>query len=224
MTSADAYRWLTRGAGRSICQQFDLHALACVFSLALEEASEGRTPCEALGLTVGELRELTDEFFPHAAELYARLDPALQPTFCDDELCLRDMLSRSTSERTRLQQLLAYIIARRAQSPNHLWQDLGLRNRRELSWLMSRHFERLAARNLNDMKWKKFLYRLICRDQGFSLCTAPSCSECDDFDDCFGDENGESRLAVERRDAERARAAAPTQLSSLNPGGVDDRT
>jgi nitrogen fixation protein NifQ len=81
-----------------------------------------------------------------------------------------------------------------------------LRNRRELSWLMERHFPVLSQRNTRDMKWKKFLYRVICRDEGFAICTAPSCSECDDFDKCFGAEDGESLLARTRRDAERASA------------------
>ena len=54
------------------------------------------------------------------------------------------------------------------------------------------------------MKWKKFLYRMICRDTGYSLCTAPSCSECDDFEICFGEESGESFLARARRRVEAA--------------------
>jgi nitrogen fixation protein NifQ len=98
---------------------------------------------------------------------------------------------------------LAAIVARRAQRPNHLWQDLGLRHRRELSWLMERHFEPLATRNAADMKWKKFLYRMICRDTGFLICSAPICTECSDFDACFGDESGESLLASSRRLAGR---------------------
>jgi nitrogen fixation protein NifQ len=81
-----------------------------------------------------------------------------------------------------------------------------LRNRRELSWLMERHFPALSQRNTRDMKWKKFLYRVICRDEGFAICTAPSCSECSDFDNCYGEEDGESLLARNRRDAERASA------------------
>jgi nitrogen fixation protein NifQ len=52
------------------------------------------------------------------------------------------------------------------------------------------------------MKWKKFLYRMICRDEGFRLCSAPSCSECDDFAVCFGEESGESLLARTRREAD----------------------
>jgi nitrogen fixation protein NifQ len=68
-------------------------------------------------------------------------------------------------------------------------------NRDELSRLMRRHFAQLARRNTQDMKWKKFFYRMICREEGFSLCLAPSCSECGDFTSCFGDESGESLLA-----------------------------
>jgi nitrogen fixation protein NifQ len=94
-----------------------------------------------------------------------------------------------------LQRHLAAMIARRCKQPHHLWQDLGLNNRGELSLLMSRHFAGLAARNRNDMKWKKFLYRMVCRSEGFSLCLSPVCSECDDFANCFGAEDGESLLA-----------------------------
>ena len=98
------------------------------------------------------------------------------------------------------------MIARRSQRPNHLWQDLGLNSRRDLSELMTRHFKPLAMRNKQDMKWKKFFYRIICADAAYSLCTAPSCGECDDFDHCFGEETGESLLARARRGLNRARA------------------
>ena len=54
------------------------------------------------------------------------------------------------------------------------------------------------------MKWKKFFYRTICRDEGYMLCAAPSCAECDDFEICFGEESGESLLARARRIADMA--------------------
>lgn len=37
----------------------------------------------------------------------------------------------------------------------HLWQDLGLFNRGELSRLLATHFPTLAAGNTQNMKWKK---------------------------------------------------------------------
>jgi nitrogen fixation protein NifQ len=63
---------------------------------------------------------------------------------------------------------------------------------------MNRHFAPLARRNRQDMKWKKFFYRMTCSEEGFSLCAAPVCSECCDFQTCFGDESGPSLLARSR--------------------------
>ena len=95
---------------------------------------------------------------------------------------------------------LARMITRRAMQPNHLWQDLGLPDRTALNRLLREKFPKLAARNIQNMKWKKFFYRCLCELEGFSLCAAPSCRECDDFDACFGPEDGESMLARNRRE------------------------
>src|ERR1035438_1008580 len=113
----------------------------------------------------------------------------------DEEQSLRILLHRSRSTLAPLSSVLATIVARRAMRPNHLWQDLGLTHRSELSTLMQRHFAPLALCNRQDMKWKKFFYRMICGDDSYRLCFAPSCSECSDFKGCFGDESGESHLA-----------------------------
>lgn len=71
---------------------------------------------------------------------------------------------------------------------DHLWQDLGLWNRRELSALLNHNFPTLAARNTKDMKWKKFLYKQLCEAEGLYLCRAPSCEVCADYNHCFGPE------------------------------------
>jgi len=72
---------------------------------------------------------------------------------------------------------------------NHLWQDLGLAGRDELSQLMVINFPALAAANTGDMKWKKFLYRQFCAREGIYVCPAPSCGVCADHAKCFGPEN-----------------------------------
>jgi nitrogen fixation protein NifQ len=125
------------------------------------------------------------------------------------------LLQRSRSTTGDLGALLAIVVARRAMRPNHLWQDLGLTNRGELSALMRRHFAPLALRNRQDMKWKKFFYRMICSDDSYRLCVAPSCSECSDFNGCFGDESGESLLARVRLQYE---APAQTAFRSIQVG------
>lgn len=71
---------------------------------------------------------------------------------------------------------------------DHLWQDMGLWSRADLSGLMEANFPELAARNINDMKWKKFLYKQLCEAEGIYICRAPSCQVCVDYARCYGPE------------------------------------
>jgi nitrogen fixation protein NifQ len=71
---------------------------------------------------------------------------------------------------------------------NHLWQDLQLPSRRELSALFEHWFPALAAKNMHDMKWKKFLYKQLCEREELFICKAPSCGVCIDRPVCFGPE------------------------------------
>jgi nitrogen fixation protein NifQ len=153
---------------------------------------------DGLGISGKTLCGVTEQYFPGSLAHIESLGLDGQSIVDEDEQCLRQLLSRSRSSAGAIGALLSILVARRSTRPNHLWQDLGLRNRGELSALMMRHFRPLAVRNSQDMKWKKFFYRMICRDEGFRLCAAPSCSECTDFENCFGDESGESLLARAR--------------------------
>lgn len=71
---------------------------------------------------------------------------------------------------------------------DHLWQDLGLWSRADLSALIAHNFPMLAALNFKDMKWKKFLYKKLCETEGIYVCRAPSCEVCADYPKCFGPE------------------------------------
>ena len=51
---------------------------------------------------------------------------------------------------------VAYWMAAACFGENHLWQDMKLANRKELSGLIAYHFRPLFQRNTGDMKWKKF--------------------------------------------------------------------
>lgn len=196
---ASIYRWLTAGGDADAGDAFDLHVTACILALAIAETiAEHRPLSGTTGLDQADLASVIGQYFPHTAPLLHSLPGGALIRDADEE-CLLDLLRHCATDGSAFQIRLAAMIARRAQSPNHLWQDLGLRDRGELGRLMARHFRPLSARNNSDMKWKKFLYRMICRDAGYSLCTAPSCSECCDFEQCFGDESGESRLARVRR-------------------------
>jgi len=72
---------------------------------------------------------------------------------------------------------------------DHLWQDLGLWSRQELSGLIAYNFPEVAAANTRDMKWKKFIYKQLCEAEGIYVCRAPSCEVCVDYPRCFGPED-----------------------------------
>src|SRR5512139_3350745 len=83
---------------------------------------------------------------------------------------------------------MAEIVAAACMGGDHLWQDLGLWSRVDLSRLMTQNFPALAARNSRDMKWKKFLYKQLCDREGVYVCRSPSCEVCADYAKCFGPE------------------------------------
>jgi nitrogen fixation protein NifQ len=83
---------------------------------------------------------------------------------------------------------MAFIVATACMGAEHLWQDLGLPSRTELSQLIALNFPALAAANNRDMKWKKFLYRELCQREGIYVCASPSCEACSDYKICFAPE------------------------------------
>jgi nitrogen fixation protein NifQ len=84
--------------------------------------------------------------------------------------------------------LARYIAKTCCTGENHLWQDMCLPNRAALSALMEENFPALVAKNIGDMKWKKFFYRQLCERADILICKSPSCGVCVDFDKCFGSE------------------------------------
>jgi nitrogen fixation protein NifQ len=150
-----------------------------------------------------------DHWFPFADDLGVAVGRGHTPLE-EEEMLIDLLLAHAAAGEGRgpgvpdLPAILARVVARRAMRPDHLWQDLGLFDRSELTRLLVRHFPTLAAGNTANMKWKKYFYRKLCEAEGFVLCTAPSCARCNDFAVCFGAEDGESRMAAARREIDRA--------------------
>jgi len=137
-----------------------------------------------LGLSEAAYQTLWDRYFPGA-----HLSLADGPG--EDIVELEDLLNLLLEYRAGVRESevwLAHIVAYSCCGRNHLWQDLGLANRGELSMLMGTAFPGLAELNTDDMKWKKFIYRHYCSREGIYVCPAPSCSECADHAKCFAPE------------------------------------
>lgn len=208
---------------------FDTHVLACILATGLAEAeAEGSAVTTATGLDAGALLDILTGWFPLMPRTPFALDAAPNPAADMEEGMVRDLLlahrarpatlqgasalhgasaasgGAGSMHGGRLSAWLAAAIARRAMKDDHLWQDLGLFERPELGRLIARHFPVLHAGNSRNMRWKKYFYRRLCEAEGFALCTAPSCGVCTDFADCFGAEDGMSRIAQVRREAARA--------------------
>lgn len=84
---------------------------------------------------------------------------------------------------------LADIVATACLGSNHLWRDLGLASRLDLRKLLCQNFPRLAMRNVQDMRWKKFFYKQLCEQDGGYVCRSPSCGVCPTYDECYGEES-----------------------------------
>jgi nitrogen fixation protein NifQ len=178
-------------------EEFDRHVLASIVAAA---AMDGGAIAAHAGLNSQNLSALVAEYFPRAL-IYLSSWCCDADTAEDDEVgMVRDLLLAQRSTSGNVGRWLAAMVARRAVEPNHLWEDLGLRERSELSRLLMRHFAPLASRNTKNMRWKRFFYRMLCEDDGFVMCTTPVCTQCNDFELCFGEESGESRMAERRRD------------------------
>lgn len=194
---ADVYlRLRARPGGKESEDPFTAHVFACILAIGVSEAAaSGHGVGELLGLGREQLQRLVAVWAPEARLLIDLESEGEQAAFDDEEDQIRQLLDRYRGDDSEETGWIGAILTKRSMSPRHLWQDLGLAAREDLGRLMSERFPELAARNVNHMKWKKFFYRSLCELEGFVLCAAPTCRECGDFHDCFGDEGGESALA-----------------------------
>lgn len=138
-----------------------------------------------LGLEPAEFSDLLAKHFPgfKMAVNFATVSADPRALERDDLLALLMESRTDTSE-----PWMAQIVTTACMANDHLWQDLGLRSRDYLSRLMTENFPALAAKNVYDMKWKKFLYKQLCEREGINACRAPSCEYCADYLNCFGPE------------------------------------
>ncbi len=185
---------------------------ACIsHKAALRTGSLG----SALGLDPAGLRQLLSRFFPefmagldgraclrtglHARAQQnflcecaggAKIPEAHRPDEWQDLYSL--LMASAAAPSGEVAPLMAAVLAQACLGQNHLWQDLGLPGREDLTAALARHFPALCTRNRDNMKWKKFFYRELCSLAEVRVCQAPSCQECTDHHLCFGPEEGDA--------------------------------
>lgn len=95
------------------------------------------------------------------------------------------MEQRSAGADVRQANWLAHAIACASFGSRHLWQDLGLAGRAEVSALLQHYFEPLFVRNTRNLKWKRFLYETLALTSGSGELRPPGCAACEDFAGCY---------------------------------------
>jgi len=128
-------------------------------------------PCPDWGALAGRMQTRRDEIVDLMSLLRDHADPAAGSAAASSAV--------------------AWAMACASLGDQHLWQDLRLSSRGELSALIGHWFPRLAAKNTHDMKWKKFLYKQLCLREELFICKAPSCVDCADQALCFGSEEAQ---------------------------------
>lgn len=142
-----------------------------------------------LGLSNDGFMRLMQRHFP-GAELpmsYIEHDSVADERFAEQD-DLRQLLLEHRAGEDEEVEWMADILVAGCMGGDHLWQDLGLWSRKDLSALIQTNFPQLAAKNDKDMKWKKFFYKQLCQREGIYVCRSPSCEVCPDYSGCFGPE------------------------------------
>ena len=164
---------------------FSEHALASM--LASYRHGQGAMPAR-LGLDAHLYARMLDHHFPGQTWEEASSAPAWDRDTMPEYAELKALFVEHQAGHLQEQPWWIEIMIIGCSGRNHLWEDLGLFTRRDLTQLMHVHFPELAATNDRDMKWKKFLYKRLCDREGIIACPAPSCDACAHFSECFAPE------------------------------------
>jgi NifQ len=141
------------------------------------------------GLFNGDLAEL-EQRLPQACtawrEAAGRPMPVLE--FAGPELLdpLRELLMTHRASGNPALTVLGNAIASACFGEHHLWQDLGLERRQDVSGLLEIGFPALYQSNVRNLRWKRHLFDMLSQRLGRAGLRPPRCEACEDYELCFG--------------------------------------
>jgi nitrogen fixation protein NifQ len=169
----------------------DARSPDAILFATLIAARDGRNELALTGLSKVQLDALLARHFPHCAQPAASASPVavvFQNTMhADFVAALRALLLEHQGPLVGYDdaECLASLIAHACLRPDHLWRDLGLSGRDAVSAMLERYFPTLVARNVANLRWKKFLAQELALAKGAEPGPAPGCPGCEDFAFCF---------------------------------------
>jgi nitrogen fixation protein NifQ len=143
-----------------------------------------------LGLDRHALAALVARHFPHDLPApHAPIAPLVTPhaSFVRDLHGLLMWHDRTAARHREDAHCLATIISAASLRPDHLWRDLGLSGRDDVTDMLERHYPALVARNTANLRWKKFLAQEVAHANGVAPTCAPGCPGCEDYGFCYPD-------------------------------------
>ncbi len=111
--------------------------------------------------------------------------PALTPQAPTLARQLHQLLMSERAVSDEAHTRLAGWIASACMGSHHLWQDLGVQARSEVSRLLSLAFPALFASNTHHLRWKRHLFLCLGHQLGQPDLRPPKCDGCGDFDACM---------------------------------------
>ena len=157
----------------------------------LRNAQEGEIPLFAwtLGLTQPAYQAMLAQCLPDLTEVplsaqqHAELGHNTPPDFA---LLAQLLYSHRSPDADPLHaDWLARAIAAACFGNRHLWQDLELSGRDDVSFLMRGYFASLHELNGQSLKWKHFLFMELGLQRGQPGLRPPNCERCDNYSLCF---------------------------------------
>ena len=174
----------------------DAGFFATVIGKSLASGDLGRS-----GLSPRELESLIARLFPGALTGH---DPALATLRAQAALYPARGMDAAQAEFTRLLRALldtwaapggagitawvSSVLTHACLRPDHLWRDLGLSGREDVTFLLARHYPGLVVRNVRNLRWKQFLAYSACEQAGLPPAAAPGCPACEDHGFCYPDQ------------------------------------
>ena len=140
----------------------------------------------ALGLSQGDYADLMRFHFPdYAVVPGSHVAETLDPNRAAELADLVDLMQTHRVGASPSELWVASIVGAACLGHDHLWEDLGVWCRDDLSALLYRNFHALAEKNVHNMRWKRFLYKQLCDTDSAYACRVPSCEYCADYPRCF---------------------------------------
>ncbi|WP_083254168.1 nitrogen fixation protein NifQ [Pandoraea sp. ISTKB] len=144
-----------------------------------------------LGLSGAALTQLLRRHFSPVSEHWQACAAALPtPAWASNAMFvveMREMLRRRADPILHPMDAadMATILATACLRPDHLWRDLGLTGRDDVTALLTHFFPSLVLENTENLRWKRFLAQVCAQAYGRAPAPAPGCPGCEAYGECY---------------------------------------